>query len=67
MSLPICLIAIPVGTVWTLATPHKQRNSNIEALYAILKGKRSPLGAGNCNPLRQGLPNGILKVENIPT
>ncbi|KAL6593419.1 hypothetical protein U3516DRAFT_767423 [Neocallimastix sp. 'constans'] len=30
------------GTASTLATPHKQRNSSIETLYAILKGKHSP-------------------------
>jgi len=40
-----------------------------------LKGKQSPLyvisppchprGAGNCNPLRQGLHNGTLKVFEI--
>ena len=30
-----------------LATSHKQRNSNIEALYEILKGKTEPTTGGN--------------------
>ncbi|KAL6602493.1 hypothetical protein U3516DRAFT_759752 [Neocallimastix sp. 'constans'] len=37
----ICLTVIPI-TVSTLTIPHKQRNSNIEALYSILKGKAEP-------------------------
>jgi len=32
--------------VSTLTIPHKQRNSNIEALYSILKGKAEPTTGG---------------------
>ncbi|KAL6589696.1 hypothetical protein U3516DRAFT_771858 [Neocallimastix sp. 'constans'] len=35
-----CMFNCHTGTASTFATLHKQRNTNIEALYAILKGKQ---------------------------
>ncbi|KAL6612051.1 hypothetical protein U3516DRAFT_752882 [Neocallimastix sp. 'constans'] len=58
------------GTASMLATPHKQRNSILKHSKRSSKESRAHYrwhpchsrGAGNCNPLRQGLRNGILKV-----
>jgi len=40
------MINCHTGTASALSTPHKQRNSNIEAPYAILKGKAEPAIGG---------------------
>ncbi|KAG4089467.1 hypothetical protein H8356DRAFT_1431960 [Neocallimastix lanati (nom. inval.)] len=68
----VCLTAIPIRRRCS-QPPQKQRNSRVEALYAIPQREsrahyRSPpchpRGAGNCNSLRYGLCNGNLLVLN---